>query len=152
MGIVGNLLLWFKDYLTNRKQRVVINGKESSWKTVNAGVPQGSILGPLLFLIFINDIVDEVNCPIKLFADDTSIYAIVDNPLITSLSLNSDLQKVQNWSNRWLVNFNPKKTESMIISRKIEPQFHPPLYFNNVPIKNVTTHKHLGLTFSNDGS
>jgi hypothetical protein len=61
------------DYLTNWKQRVAINGKESSWKTVNAGVSQGSILGPLLFLIFINDIVDEVNCPIKLFADDTSI-------------------------------------------------------------------------------
>ena len=100
MGIVGDLLLWFKDYLTNRKQRVVINGKESSWKTVNAGVPQGSILGPLLCLIFINDIVDEINCPIKLFTDDTSIYAIVDNPLITSLSLNADLQKVQNWSNR----------------------------------------------------
>jgi hypothetical protein len=55
-------------------------------------------------------------------------------------------------SNRWLVNFNPKETESMIISRKVEPQFHPPLYFNNIPIKNVTTHKHLGLTFSNDGS
>ena len=73
-------------------------------------------LRTLLFPIFINDIVDEVNCPIKLFADDTSIYAIVDNPLITSLSLNSNLQKVQNWSNRWLVNFNPKKTESMIIS------------------------------------
>jgi hypothetical protein len=84
MGIVGDLLLWFKDYLTNRKQRVVINGKESSWKTVNAGVPQGSIFVPLLFLIFINDIIDEVNCPIKLFTDDTSIYAIVDNPLITS--------------------------------------------------------------------
>jgi hypothetical protein len=109
-------------------------------------------LGLLLFVIFINDIVDEVNCPIKLFADETSIYAIVDNPLIYSLSLNSNLQKVQNWSNRWLVNFNPKKTESMIISRKVEPQFHPPLYFNNGPIKNVTTHKHLGLTFSNDGS
>ena len=73
-------------------------------------------LRSLLFPIFINDIVDEVNFPIKLFADDTSIYAIVDNPLITSLSLNSNLQKVQNWSNRWLVNFNPKKTESMIIS------------------------------------
>lgn len=152
MGIVGDLLSWFKDYLTNRKQRVVINGIASSWKTVNAGVPQGSILGPLLFLIFINDIVDEVNCPINLFADDTSIYAIVDNPLITSLSLNSNLQKVQNWSNRWLVNFNPKKTEAMIISRKVEPQYHPPLYFNRVPIKNVTSHEHLGPTFSNDGS
>ena len=57
---------------------------------------------------------------------------------------------VQNWSNRWLVNFNPKKTEPMIISRKVELEFHPPLYFNNVPIKNVTTHKHLGLTFSNE--
>ena len=109
-------------------------------------------LRPLLFIIFISDIVDEVNCPIKLFADDTSIYAIVENPLITSLSLNSNLQKVQNWSNRWLVNFNHKKTESKIISRKVEPQFHPPLYFNNVHIKNVNTHKHLGLTFSNDGS
>ena len=63
----------------------------------------------------------EVNCPIKLFADDTSIYAIVDNPLITSLSLNSDLQKVQNWSNRWLVNFNPKKTESMIFHERSSP-------------------------------
>jgi hypothetical protein len=86
MGIVEDLLLWYKDYLSNRKQRVIINGKESSWKTVNAGVRQRSILGPLLFPIFINDIVDEVNCPIKLYADDISIYAIVDKPLITSLS------------------------------------------------------------------
>ena len=152
MAIVGDLLLWFKDYLTNRKQRLVINGKESSWKTVNAGVRQRSILSPSLFPMFINDIVDEVNCPIKLYADNISIYAIVDKPLITSLSLNSNLQKVQNWSNRWLVNFNPKKIESMIISRKVEPQFHPPLYFNNVPITNVATHTLLGLTFSNDGS
>ena len=152
MAIVGDLLLWFKNYLTNRKQRLVINGKESSWKTVNAGLRLRSILGPLLFPIFINDIVDEVNCPIKLHADDISIDAIVDKPLITSLSLNSNLQKVQNWSNRWLVNFNPKKIESMIISRKVEPQFHPPLYFNNVPITNVATHTLLGLTFSNDGS
>jgi hypothetical protein len=67
-------------------------GLDLSWNNHRFGL----FGGPLLFLIFINDIVDEVNCPIKLFADDTSIYAIVDNPLITSLSLNSDLQKVQN--------------------------------------------------------
>ena len=152
MGIVGDLLLWLKDYLSNRKQRVVINGKESSWENISAGVPQGSILGPLLFLIFINDIVSEVNCPIKLFADDTSIYAIVENPLVASIQLNSDLQKIHEWSQRWLVNFNPRKTESIIISRKGEPRLHPPLYMNHVEIKTVVTHKHLGLTFSQDGS
>lgn len=152
MGIVGNLLLWLKDYLSNRKQRVVINGKESSWENINAGVPQGSILGPLLFLIFINDIVSEVNCPIKLFADDTSIYAVVENPLVASIQLNSDLQKIHDWSTRWLVNFNPRKTESIIISRKCESQLHPPLYMNHVEIQTVTSHKHLGLIFSQDGS
>ena len=82
IGITGNLLLWLKDYISICNQRVVINGQEYSWANSNAGVPQGSILGPLLFLVFMNDIVNEENCQIKLFADDTSIYTIVDNPLI----------------------------------------------------------------------
>lgn len=118
MGISGNLLDWLKNYLSDRKQRVVINGKESSWVEITAGVPQWSIPEPLLFLVFINDIVDEVNCNIKLFADDTSIFAIVENPLVASISLNSDMSRIHRWADRWLVNFNPNKTESMIISRK----------------------------------
>ena len=65
-GISGNLLSWFSSYLKDRQQRVVINGQSSSWKTVQAGVPQGSVLGPLMFLVYINDIVDLVRCNIKL--------------------------------------------------------------------------------------
>ena len=154
MGIVGDLLLWLKDYLSKRKQRVVINGVESSWSDVNAGVPQGSILGPLLFLIYINDIINEESCKIKLFADDTCIYAVVDNLLVSSISLNNNLCKINSWAAKWLVNFNPSNTESIAFSRKSELDYHPPLNMNGVIIKRVQTHKHLalGLTFSSDGT
>ena len=73
IGIKHSLLNWFQDYLHLRKQRVVINGKTSSWKTINAGVPQGSVLGPLLFLIYINDISMHLSSRASLFADDTSL-------------------------------------------------------------------------------
>ena len=84
VGISGMLLQWFTDYLHNRKQRVVLPGANSDWTAVNSGVPQGSILGPLLFLLYINDIVENINSSIRLFADDTSLYIIVDNPVETA--------------------------------------------------------------------
>ena len=93
-GISGSLLLWFKDYLNDRKQRVVLPGSASSWAFIKAGVPQGSILGPLLFLIYINDIVDDIHSCIRLFADDTSLYIIVDNPISAADELNADLAKI----------------------------------------------------------
>ena len=148
-GIVGNLLSWIIDYLTARRQKVIINGKESTLIEIYAGVPQGSILGPLFFLIFINDIVLEVGCTIKLFADDTSIYVIIDNPNIGALTLNYNLEKIHQWSEKWLVTFNPQKTESMLISRKNDIVNHPILYLNTIPIQEVYQHKHLGLTFNN---
>ena len=111
MGILGNLLEWIKSYLNSRKQRVVINGIESDWIYINAGVPQGSILGPLFFLIFINDIVLEVNCSIKLFADDATIYVVIDNVNAAGELLNHNLDKVHKWSEKWLVNFNPQKKQ-----------------------------------------
>ena len=77
-GITGSLLSWFSHYLQDRKQRVVIPGASSNWSSVQAGVPQGSILGPLLFLLYINDIVEDIQSSIRLFADDTSLYIIVD--------------------------------------------------------------------------
>ena len=149
MGISGNLLEWIKSYLNSRKQRVVINGIESDWIYINAGVPQGSILGPLFFLIFINDIVLEVNCSIKLFADDTTIYVVINNVNAAGELLNHNLDKVHKWSEKWLVNFNPQKTESLLISRKNQPVNHPPLLMNDIPVKEVDKHKHLGLIFNN---
>ena len=149
-GITGPLLSWFTNYLSNRKQRVVLPGTSSNWKPINAGVPQGSILGPLLFLIYINDIVEDIHCNIRLFADDTSLYIVVEDPLTASQMLNSDMAKIHQWANKWLVKFNPAKSESMLFSRKVIRPFHPPILMDNQAISEVTTHKHLGVTFSND--
>ena len=80
MGINGNILKLVKSFLSNRYQRVVHNGQASSWAHVKAGVPQGSILGPLLFLIYINDLSENLKSTVKLFADDTSIHHIVKDP------------------------------------------------------------------------
>ena len=93
IGCSKSLLRSFTSYmyLSGHRQRVVINGVISDWASIFAGVPQGSILGPLLFLIFINDIVNNIQSNIRLFADDTSLYIIVENPNTASLTLNSDL-------------------------------------------------------------
>ncbi|MES9992730.1 MAG: reverse transcriptase family protein, partial [Candidatus Thiodiazotropha sp.] len=150
VGINGSLLHWFTDYLRNRTQRVVLPGASSNWKPINAGVPQGSILGPLLFLVYINDIVENINSKIRLFADDTSLYIIVDDPLEAAQTLNSDMEKIHEWASKWLVTFNPSKSESLLFSRKHIKPHHPPIIMNNEVISEVNTHKHLGLTFSND--
>jgi hypothetical protein len=109
---------FFTNYLYGREQRVAINGSNSNWLPVREGVPQGSILGSLLFITFINDIVNEINAEIKLFADGTSLYLIVDNPNDTAFLLIQDLNQLQRWSEKWLVKFNLNKTETMVISSK----------------------------------
>ena len=86
----GKLLEWFKSYLCEHKQRVVIKSQASNWTDVEAGVPHSSVLGPVLFLIFINGIVNDINSSIRLFADDTSLYIIVENPNAAALSLTID--------------------------------------------------------------
>ena len=103
VGISGTLLHWFANYLNNRKQLVVLPGATSRWTFTNAGVPQGSILGPLLFLVYINDIVENINSKIRLFADDTSLFIIVDNPIDAARKLNSDLETIHQWATKWLV-------------------------------------------------
>ena len=94
IGIQGPLLLWFKSYLHDRQQRVIVGGKHSSWGYIRAGVPQGSVLGPLLFLVFINDITSVVNCNIRLFADDTTIFVTVDDPQVAAETLTSNLETI----------------------------------------------------------
>jgi hypothetical protein len=107
-----------------------MNGYYYTWNSINAGVPQGSILGPLLFLLFINDIVDVLSNSMKLFADDTSLYCIVDDQNETAESLNSDLNSLSTWASDWCVNFNASKTKTMLFTRKHDVNI-PPLYMTD---------------------
>ena len=145
IGIGGNLLDWFTSYLSERYQRVVLNGVHSDWCMINAGVPQGSILGPLLFLIFMNDIVDDLTCDPFLYADDTSILKSLNSYHDDTTVVNNDLQIISDWADQWRVTFNAQKTEYMIISKK--PLRPPPiqLSLNGLLIKQVSNHCHLGL-------
>ena len=149
-GVSGEVLTWFQSYLSNGKQRVVLPGGTSDWVSIRAGVPQGSILGPLLFLLYINDIVIDIGSNIRLFADDTSLYIIVEDPVVAANCLNSDLNKITQWAATWLVSFNPTKTESIIKSRKSNRHRHPLIYMQNHQIIEVDFHKHIGLHFAND--
>ena len=81
--------------------------------------------GPLLFLIYINDIIEDINSFIRLFAEGTSLYVIVENPFVSAEILNSDIAKVHSWATKWLVTFDPLKTEEMIFSRKLKKPQHP---------------------------
>ena len=92
--ISSELLHILSDFLSNRKQRVVLNGQKSSWTNVHAGDPQRSILGPLLFLIYINDLSDNLSSKSKLFTNDTSLFSVVHNVNTSAKELNDDLKKV----------------------------------------------------------
>ena len=147
-GISGNILNTIIDFLSFRKQRVVLNGQVSQWANIEAGVPQGSILGPLLFLININDRSDDLSTNARLFADDTSLFSVVRDINTSAAHLNNDLRKISNWAFKWKMSFNPdpsKQAQEVIFSRKHQKISHPSIYFNNNPIESVSSQKHLGM-------
>ena len=115
-GIDGNLYELLKSFLSGRKQRVILNGCESKWESLFAGVPQGSVLGPLLFLIYINDLTDSVISNMRLFADDSSLFAIVKDVNITQQMLSDDLDSITNWAYQWKMKFNPDITKQAIVN------------------------------------
>ena len=118
------------------------------WTNIEAGVIQVSILGPLFFLTYINNLSDGLTSNPKLFADDTSLFSVIHNINSTANDLNSDLMKISNWAFQWKMRFNPdpnKQAQEVIFSRKINKIDHPPLYFNQNLVKSSSTHKHLGM-------
>ena len=141
-GISGSLLSWFTDYRNYRLQRVALPGGSSAWTPIKVGDPQGSILGALLFLLYINDIVIDINSSIRLFVDDTSLYIIVNDTIQAAETLNLDLEKVSRWAQQWLVTFYPAKSESILFSRKLNKPYHPPVLVDETQINEVMSHKH----------
>ena len=117
-GLKDKLLYILIDFLKNRQQRVVLNGQFSSWTKVNAGVPQGSILGPLLFLIYINDLPNGLQSNPKLFADDTSLFATVKDITTSTVSLNYDLTKISEWAVQWIILILANKLKSYYLAEK----------------------------------
>ena len=100
------------DFLSFKKQRAFLNGQASPWASIEAGVPQVSIPGPLLFLIYINDLSDNLSTTAKLFADDTPLFSIVQNITTSASHLNSDLSKIINRAFQWARSFNPNPNPS----------------------------------------
>ena len=109
------------DFLSNRKQRVVLNGQHPSWEDIKAGVPLGSILGPLLFLVYINYLTENLHSNPKRFADDTSLFSIVADEALSNSYLNDNLKKNNDWAYKWKMSFNPdsaKPAHEVVFSRK----------------------------------
>ena len=146
LGIRNPLLQWVESYLQNRKQRVVIDGQSSEWKKMSSGVPQGSVLGPILFLICINDITDDLATNPCIYADDTTLLEVVSDPVISTDRLSNDLLKISEWSDRWLMTINP----SMVFSNKKVKHDHPSLSMMGCDIKEVDSHTHLGLNLQSN--
>ena len=121
LGITGNLLRWIQSFLTTRLQRVVVNGHHSKWLSVSSGVPQGSILGPLFFILYVNDLGSVVkHSTIKMFTDDLTLYRVVAS-VDDCHMLQQDLSQVYEWSVCWLLRLHPGKCEAINITNKRSP-------------------------------
>ena len=131
MVFKDTLLRWLNSYLENRNQRVVLMDGTSEVYNLRAGVPQESVL---LFLVYVNDIADEVLGLCRLFADDTT---------------DIDFSNLSKWSEQWLVKFNPNKTDIMVFSIR-NRDFNSNFILNNIHIDPVASHRHLGVYFSSD--
>ena len=120
-GLSGGLLKLFESYLHHRQQRVVINGSYSEYLSIESGVPQGSVLGPLLFLIYINDLEKNIKSNIKFFADDTMLFSVVRDPSVSATELDHDLDLICRWAHKWKMEFNPDATKPdmrLVITKK----------------------------------
>ena len=152
-GISGQIFGLISSFLSNRQLRVVLDGKSSQEYPVNAGVPQGSIFSPTLFLLYINDLPDDVTCNINIYADDTTLYSKCDQAsdlwqqLELASELESDLRDTVDWGRKWLVDFNAGKTQLVSFDRSKNTGAIDVKMDGSV-LEEKTSFKMLGLAFS----
>ena len=150
-GIVGPILDWIKDYLSGRTHLVIVNGTKSKEAPVISGIPQGTVLGPLLFVLYINDLLDNVTSHGFLYADDTKIFRQISTQK-DSEKLQNDIENLEDWSNKWLLRFHPDKCHVLTLGK-----FENTMYTNRYKIcekemEHVFTEKDLGITFDSNMS
>ena len=146
--ISNEIIMWIHDFLTNRQQKVVIKGQQSFALPVTSGVPQGSVLGPILFLAYVNDLPKAVSCSTSLFADDTLIFQTV-NTTQNKIEFQRNIDALQAWTLKWWMSFNIDKCSIMVFN----PTALSPLadyYLNNAPLNTVQETKYLGVTLQSD--
>ena len=147
-GIRGNTLKWIKNFLDNRTQSVVVNGSVSDSIPVSSGVPQGSVLGPLLFLVYINDLPVGLKSRARLFADDTAVYLSIKSAAEAS-QLQDDLRLLEKWEAQWDMHFNPSKCQVIHITKKKIP-LDTQYILHGTVLEAVSSAKYLGVTLSDD--
>ena len=141
LGIRGKLLQWFEAFLTNRRQRVVVNGAASSWSDVTSGIPQGSVLGPVLFVLYVNDLPDMVTSPVQMFADDMKIYRGIRSA-VDHDQLQADLDTLAAWSRKWLLPFNVAKCSSLHMGTSNPKEIYN---IQGVPLQQTRVERDLGV-------
>ena len=147
-GITGNTHKWITNFLTKRTQRVVVNGEHSKWVHVKSGVPQGTVMGPLLFLIYLNDLPDNISSEVRLFADDCVLYRPITNDIDIE-HLQTDLNTLTQWQNTWQMHFNADKCFVLKISHAKTTSLHQYTLGQSV-LKELKSHSYLGVNISHD--
>ncbi len=145
-GIRGPTHDWISNFLMLRKQRVVVGGDCSDWVSVKSGVPQGTVLGPLLFLMFINDLPDNLTSTVRLFADDCVLYRTISGDHDADL-LQTDLDRLCTWERTWLMKFNPEKCFVLKVTNSHNPKTHS-YSLNNTTLQETDSHTYLGVEIS----
>ena len=147
-GIRNTTLRWIQAFLSNRQQRVVIEGQESDSVAVTSGVPQGSVLGPILFLVYINDLPKDIVSQVRLFADDTAIYLTLEQQG-DSDKLQRDLDRLQTWEARWDMEFNPSKCQVVRVTPSRDPVQTQYILHGQV-LEAVSSARYLGVDISSN--
>ena len=148
-GIRGSTQHWINAFLADCQQAVSVNGRHSPWGKVTSGVPQGSVLGPALFLLYINDIQDNIHSQIRLFADDSIVYREI-NDHDDHLILQQDLQILAEWATKWLMEFNVQICAVLSITHKRKPSHYQYSIFGQPLANYVDQHDYLGITIASD--